>query len=183
MMEPRKKIIGNIEFTTTPFPALDALNLQRRLLELFGPAFGGIIGSLKTSSDMASFLDTRIDGEGLSKAIAQLFQGLDEFNYNKLLKQLLSSTFAIVGESSNGQKQIVYFSDPKNYESNLTIVFQGHLNNIFALIIFVLEVNYPDFFDLVGSKLAGVLKKITKPSGELRQNVDDNLTGSGTLED
>lgn len=156
MFEMKEKQIGDVLYKVSPFAAMEALKLKATILKIFGPAIGKALAGLTSST--ATLANTKIDGDSISGAFTALFEELDEDTFGAIVKRCLRNTTAIIGLNANGQQQQVQFADGR--EENLTIVFCGHLLDIYKLIYFVLEVNYPDFFDLIQNRLSGSLQKI-----------------------
>jgi len=170
MLVAQEKIIGENTYKVTPFGALEAIKIKARMLQLFGPAIGKALGGLASSS--SNLLNTTIDGDAISSAFVLLFEQLDENTFIQLLQRLLKNTIAIVGQGASGQKQAIYFSEGK--EENYTLAFQGHLVDMYKVLFFVLQVNYPDFFDLIQNKLSGTLERMQSLTGQ-KDNESKNL--------
>ena len=166
MLPEKKKEIDGMKFGVTPFMAGEALRLQSQLLKLFGPSFGAAIGAFKKGT-------TDIDGDALANALMFLFnQFSDEEVLFNLIKRMMKN---VVVEFTDDNGLVVLFDFAESYESRLTIVFQGKLLTIYKVILFVLEVNYPDFFDKVKGFFGDrTLPTILSPKGE----VSDDPTSS-----
>ncbi len=155
----QSKVIDGIDVKVTPFPAAEAIKIQALLLRLVGPAVGRAVGALDNVVGSARLGDLKIDGEGLAGAIAELAQKLPEEQLLETIKRLLRGALCTI-TGDDGQKRAVDFSNPSTFDNSLDLVFQGRTMAIYSVIVFVLQVNYPDFFQKVlgtGGLLGGIL--------------------------
>lgn len=158
------KNIDGIEFSVAPFLAIDGARLKAYLAKNFLPALGQIIGAVKNflSKDGKKIsADTQIDGVALAGAIETLMSNLDEDSFISLLKRMLATTVA-KGKSGDGKPYARQFND-ENFETSFNFVFAGKLFSIYPLLLFILEVNYPDFLSLMG-RFSGKLTSLISTS-------------------
>lgn len=141
MFEPKTKVIDDIEFKVVPFPAIEALRLKADLIKLIGPAFALFVGSI---GNVQNIMEARINGAGMSDAFKMLLEQLDTDTFIKLVKKILNSTSCQI---KTGDKSVFFnFQEDSKFDLYFNEVFQGKLMTIYPLMLFVLEVNYPDFF-------------------------------------
>jgi hypothetical protein len=94
------------------------------------------------------------------------------------VRRLLANVIAIWPE--DGKSRSIFFG--QDFETAMQLVFLGRLFSIYELIIFVLKVNYPDFFDKVvsgiGRKMKATLtsgtEKTTPPSESGKSETSEN---------
>lgn len=172
MFETKSRIIDGISFKVRPFPAIEALQLKAYLLKTFGPAFGRAIGGLESSAGA----DLKINGAEISGAIQTLFSQLSESDFVALIQRMLKEVACEIPDQS-GKMVLVNMSE--DFSAKLDIVFQGKLFTIYPVILFVLEVNFPDFFGKVG----GIGRRLqTMLSKKDAQNAEVSSTKSETSE-
>ncbi len=138
--QPKTKQIDGLEFTVYPFNFKEAIKLKTTLFKKLAPSFGQIFGSLNENNG-----DISIDSINLGDALKRLFEELNENEFYNLILRIFKNVECI-GEI-DGTKQKV---ELKN-EAALDAVFCGNIMGIYPLILFVLEVNYPSFFGLLGN--------------------------------
>jgi len=165
MEEVREKEIDGIRFSVAPFKVIEAAKLHPYLIRLFGPFLAKTVGSLfkdgLSFEKGKSILDEKVslDGGDLSQAITDLVSQLTENEYESLLRRMLRNVTAHVVK--DGQVLQLSFGD-LTFETSMNIVFTGKVFTIYSVLIFVLEVNYPDFLSKMGQ---GFGSKITKILG------------------
>lgn len=115
--------------------AVEGLRLKAYLVKLFGPALAELTG-------LSKGLDSEISE--LSVVIEKLTFVLDEDTFIALIKRLFANVVVNWTDKNDGQKKAIAFTP--DFDSAMNIVFQGELFSIYPVIAFVLEVNYPDFF-------------------------------------
>jgi len=125
----RSKVINEKEFKVEPFNVRTAFRMQAKLARIFGPALACLMPE--------KGLDSNVD---FSKLLAGLFEELTEDAFDKLISELLSRAFLIQdGQMLELRKDEV-----------LNLAFLGSTMDLYKVIWFVLEVNYPDFLSQVG---------------------------------
>jgi len=152
MDRTKTKTIDGVEFTVSPFMAVEALRLKAYLLRTFGPAVGQLIGMFKDV--LKKDMDVQIDGVALAGAIETLMAELDEDTFIKLIKRLFAN---LVAKGKDFARQF----DDKNFENSMNDVFAGRLFSVYPVMGLVLEANYPDFFEKtvrnIGKSIRGML--------------------------
>jgi hypothetical protein len=161
----QSKIIDDIEFSVSPFMALEAIRLKASLVKTFGPAFGQMLGIFKngilTSGDTA---DLKLDGDDVSKAIETLMSQLDEQSFENLIKRLFTNLTA-KGKADNGQPYLRQFDD-KHFKDSMNIVFTQRTFTIYPVMALVLQVNYPDFFEKTVRNIGARIKEMSTSGPE-----------------
>jgi hypothetical protein len=142
----QKTVIDGVTFQVAPFMAVEGLRLKAHLVRVFGPALGELLGGVD-GQKVGSIADISLGGDGIAKGLEKLLEQLDEDKFVELVKRLLANVIAIWSES--GKSHSIAFA--ADFETALELVFTGKLFSIYPLILFVLKVNYPDFFDKVVS--------------------------------
>lgn len=161
MFATQSKTIDGIDVKVTPFPAGEAIRIQALLLRLVGPAIGRAFGAVDSTIGAAKLGDLKIDGSGLAGAIAELADKLPEDQLMEVIKRLLRGVQCIVPDPLGGSRSIAAdFADLKTFDNSLDLVFQGRTMSVYSVIAYVLQVNYPDFFQKAlstGGLLGGIL--------------------------
>lgn len=121
MIETKEKTIDGSVYAVTQFPAMKALRMQAKLGKYLGPSL-----SLLYVSEMNGNSDEKIP-----MALKMLFEQLDENTFESLTLELLQCV------RENGVELTKPIIDLK---------FAGKLNLLFKVLVWVLEVNYADFF-------------------------------------
>jgi len=167
MFDPKSKVIDEIEFKVVPFPAITALRLKATLIKVIGPSLGMFLGSIDNTKSLS---EAKINGEGVSRAIQSLFEQMNEDLFIILIKQLLSQVSCTIKSDAGTPLMVVFDSTrPQEFDSQINTVFQGKLMTIYPLMVFVLEVNFPDFFAKakgIGSRLTTLMSEKANEIGE-----------------
>jgi hypothetical protein len=142
----QKTVIDGVTFQVGPFMAVEGLRLKAHLVRTFGPAIGELLGGID-GQKVVGLADISLGGDGIAKGLEKLLEQLDEDKFIDLVKRLLTNVIAIWPE--NGKSRSIAFGT--DFDTAMQLVFLGKLFSIYPLIIFVLKVNYPDFFDKVVS--------------------------------
>lgn len=172
MFMTHTKEIEGITFQVKPFPAVTALRLKMRLLKNLAPAFGQLMGSMNGIGN-GKISEVEIDGKEFSAALRQLFEVLDEAEFINLLKALFEEVSCEISDG-NGKSVLVSF-DKSNFDFAMNTVFQGKLFSIYPLILFVLEVNFPDFFGKIGNIGSRLSTLLSKEGVKNEKNLDEKL--------
>jgi hypothetical protein len=149
----QKTVIDGVTFQAAPFMAVEGLRLKAHLVRTFGPAIGELLGGIDTVR-VGSIADISLGGDGIAKGLEKLFEQLTEDGFEALVKRLLANVIAIWTE--DGKSRSISFG--QDFETAMQLVFLGRLFSIYELIVFVLKVNYPDFFDKVVSGIGRRMK-------------------------
>jgi hypothetical protein len=152
MINKEKKIvIDGATFQVAPFMAVEGLRLKAHLVRTFGPALGELLGGINLGAidgkKGGGIADINLGGDSFAKGLERLLEQLTEANFEALIKRLLANVIATWNE--DGKSRSISFG--QDFETAMQLVFIGRLFSIYELIIFVLKVNYPDFFDKVVS--------------------------------
>jgi hypothetical protein len=166
MFKEVKKTIDGIEFGVTPFPAIEALRLQATLSKLIGPSLGAALGSLSKSKGK----EVDINGGMLGSSIQFLFEQLTEETFVALIKRILKNVTCLYA-SEEGSSPIIHdFGD--KFDERMTIVFQCKLLTMYKVVGFVLEVNYPDFFGVIGTVIGDRFRTISSKSAKTEEKTE-----------
>lgn len=150
----QKTVIDGVTFQVAPFMVSEALRLKMHLIRTFGPALGEILGGID-GNKVKIITDLNLGGTGITSGIEKLLENLNEDSFIALLQRLLANVTANWNE--DGKPRAISFGN--DFETALHLVFQGKTFSIYELIVFVLKVNYPDFFSKV---VSGIGRKIPK---------------------
>jgi hypothetical protein len=173
----QKTVIDGVTFQAAPFMAVEGLRLKAHLVRTFGPALGELLGGINTAK-AGGISDINIGGDGFAKGIERLLEQLDEDRFEALVKRLLKNVIATWME--DGRSRSISFG--QDFETAMQLVFLGRLFSIYELIIFVLKVNYPDFFGRVVSGIGRRIKTTltfgtegaTPPGGSGKSETSEN---------
>jgi hypothetical protein len=147
-----------VTFSVTPFTAVEALKLKSFLLKKFGPSLGQALGALGGGALREGNIgDLELDGCSLSQAIEKLMEQLGEQEFINLIQRLLKNVTANLVKDG---KPLQFSFIEQQFETALDVVFTGQLFSIYQVILFVLEVNYPDFFDKLAPGIGSRIKKM-----------------------
>lgn len=150
-MEKTKKIDG-ITFSVGSMMAMDAFKLKSKLIKIFAPSLGKLFSSFDLNKD---FKDIDLSKIPLAEIIQNVMSELDDETIDYLLRKLLWNVTATT--DVNGKKTAVAFSS--DFETVFNLVFNQKLFTLYPLLAFVLEVNYPDFFQKIKT-IGPKMKKI-----------------------
>jgi len=152
MIETREKFIEGATYTVTQLPARRAIKLKARLIKLFGPVMAQIfITATATSAEEQK-------KNGLVKAIEILGNHIDENQFESLLVELLN------GVRKNGVELT---------PSVIDLEFAGDIATLYQVAWFVIEVNFANFFSLIGIG-SQFLSEIPKPTEDTRRTYTRN---------
>jgi len=125
MQHTQEKIIDNVKYTTTQFPATKGIKMMHRLGKFISNPIAKLAGMVKPGSKA---LDSEVSAEVLGAAVQAFFDSCDEGTFELTVKELLTST-------TRDGKPIVFDVD-----------FCGQMGHLMKVLAFVLEVNFKDFF-------------------------------------
>jgi hypothetical protein len=148
----QKIVIDGVTFQVAPFMAVEGLRLKAHLVRAFGPALGELLGGLDGTKG-GTIADINLGGAGFAKGLEKLLEQLTEDTFVELIKRLLTNVIAMWSEG--GKNRSISFGH--DFETAMQLVFLGRLFSIYELILFVLKVNYPDFF---GKVVSGIGRRI-----------------------
>lgn len=112
--------IGDIEFQTTQFPAMKALEVMV------------ILQGMSSAQNVPA-------STSLSQAAPQMMSNLTPQGARQLVLSVLQSTSAII-PSSSGKKIVML-----DKQESIDLVFSGRLKVLFDVMAHAIEVNYGDF--------------------------------------
>lgn len=149
-IETKEKKIGDAVYMVTQLPARRALRLKAKLIKLFGPALTQFVlmandPAEKEKGEMTAEEAAELDATDLVdkyklrslkrasavKVVQFLVQGVDDRNFDELCVEILQ------GVRRDGVELIPAIIDQ---------AFAGRLMDLYTVILFVLEVNFADFF-------------------------------------
>ena len=136
--------IEGVEFQVAPFMSVEGLRLKAHLVRTIGPAIGELLGGID-GKKVKNISDISLAGDSFSKGLEKLLEQLDEESFVELIKRLFQNVIAHWNEG--GKPRSIAFN--QDFETAMDLVFLGKLFSIYPLIIFILKVNYPDFFGKV----------------------------------
>jgi hypothetical protein len=129
MIETKEKQIDGATYTVTQLPARRAIRLKARLIKLFGPVFAQFF--LAVSENVSD--DQR--KQDIVKSIEILGAHIDENSFESLVMDLL------VGVRKNGMELS---------PATIDLEFAGDMAALYQLLFFVIEVNFSNFFSMIG---------------------------------
>lgn len=121
-IETQSKLIDGVEYSVTQLPARRALKLKAKLIKSFGSVF-------------ASFISNGKDPDNLAKAIQLFSQSIDENQFESIIVELLSTA------RKRGHELT---------PSTIDTEFAGDIAGIYKVSAYVIEVNYANFFTMMG---------------------------------
>jgi len=124
-MDHRRTIGGNV-FSVVPLPAMRSFALQPRL----APALAEVVGVLGS-------LSGDLDVGALGPAVGRFFAKLPADELEAVTRELLA------GATMDGAQLFTAAGNP------FDLVMRGRTLDVWRLLAFAVEVNYPDFFALV----------------------------------
>jgi hypothetical protein len=172
----QKIVIDGVTFQVAPFMAVEGLRLKAHLVRTFGPAIGELLGGIN-GTKAGSIADINLGGDSFARGLEKLLEQLTENGFEALVKRLLANVIAIWPE--DGKSRSISFG--QDFETAMQLIFLGRLFSIYELIIFVLRVNYPDFFSRVVSGI-GQRIRTTLTSGTEETTPTSESGQSETLE-
>ena len=130
MIETREKEINGANYTVTQLPARRAIKLKAKLIKMFGPVLAQLFLVVK-----------KVDKEeyeqksNIVSAVEILASNLDPVDFETLIVELFA------GVRKNGKELLPNVIDTE---------FAGDLATLYLVALFVLEVNFASFFELLG---------------------------------
>jgi len=130
MITSKEREIDGHTWLVAQFPASESLKILAKLTKLLGPSIAALSGTVEGGK---SILDVEVGGEDFARAVSLLVERLDEEDVFNFVKRLLKDT------RCDGREVLPEFD----------ILFAGRLTTLIKVLVFVLEVNYEDFFGIV----------------------------------
>ena len=172
-METKEKVIDGIRFSVAPFRTVEAARLHPYLARLLGPFMARGVGALfknglpigERPGEKILDQEVNLDGNELAQAITDLATQLTEDEFESLMRRMFKNLTAYVTKS--GTPLQLSFTD-QAFDTSMDIVFTGKVFTIYAVMLFVLEVNFPDFLAKMGQGFGSKIKKIlgSEPGGQ-----------------
>lgn len=154
-IEIKEKQIGENKYYVRPFAPLKALELLGDLQAVLTSSFGSAIGEQEADADKdnnpTNLLDKNID---IGSVIAGIGKNLKGPALVSFATRIIDKDYVSIMRATD--------ETPVKFEKNISDnTFSGRLTEMFALMHFVLEVNYADFFEHIPD-LTGILQEIGK---------------------
>lgn len=130
-----KEIDGSL-YTVTSYAGRESLKIKKILMRLFAPVIPVIIkilGQISTDTSVSDMDIDDLDFNSIGKAISELLDQLTEDEYVDLILRMLQGT-------RRNNREIT--------ESEFDLHFGRNLTTVYKVLFFVIQVNYPDFFQL-----------------------------------
>ena len=124
-----KEINGSI-YTVTQLPARRALRLKSKLIKVFGPIFAQFFIKVRAEED-----SEQAQKDSIIKSIEMFSHNLDSTEFEALVMEILQ------GVRKSGMELTSAIVDME---------FAGDMSSLYKLIWFVVEVNFANFFELLG---------------------------------
>jgi hypothetical protein len=147
-IQTHDKRIDDHQVAVTQFDGRYAFKLKMRLLKLIAPIASGTIGGINGGklTDLKEVMNSTFDFSKIGSSIETLFNSLSEDQAYNLVIDILKTTRV------NGKE--VYREDCFND------IFSANLSLMYKVILFVLEVNYKDLFNM--GSIGNLIKKTMK---------------------
>lgn len=129
MIETKEKSIDGSTYSVTQLPARRAIRLKARLIKLFGPVLAQVFIAATEKGDEAQ---KKAD---LVRAIEILGDHIDENSFESLVVDLLN------GVRKNGMELT---------PQTIDMEFAGDMAGLYQVMFFVIEVNFSNFFSMIG---------------------------------
>lgn len=138
MIETKDKIINGKEYQVTQFPAMYGLRLAVKIVKTLGPG----IARLADTKGGGSILDMDTSNIDIASMVDGLMSSLDDKNTPAMILELFSST----------HRERVLLNE-KEFDN----AFAGNYVELAKALMFIIEVNYGDFFGVLaaGQSLTG----------------------------
>jgi len=147
MIEKNTREIDGMKVQVSPLMALEALRIKSYLIRILSPAATRILGGLNFSGNL---LDSDFDGNKVGEAIEKLFIEIGDDGLVTICRKLFRNIIITI-TNEDGTKRVYELSSfSEGRDADFNNIFKGRLFSIYKIIAFVLEVNYPDFFGLMG---------------------------------
>lgn len=140
-----RRTIGKDVFEIGPMPALRSFTLQARI----APALAEVAGALARTGGSVDL--GAVDVEALAPAVGRFFSKLPEPELEVVVRALLSNA------KMNGLPLFTGAGDP------VDALLAGRVLDVWKLLWFALQENYPDFFGALGG-LSAAAKAEARPS-------------------
>lgn len=130
-----KEIDGN-KYKVSAFAGRESFKIKIKLVKLLAPAMAVLVDSLGKKDSIADVDIMNIDFEKVGDAVLKLTEHMSEDDFVNFVLRMLSKS------RKNGVEITASLFD---------LEFAGNLTTVYKLLFFVIQVNYPDFFQLGAS--------------------------------
>ena len=138
MIQTKEKFIEGSTYLVTQLPARRAIRLKAKLIKMFGPVFAQV---LITSTDATSDFEKKVD---IVRAIEILSCQIEENSFENIVMELLNGV----------RKDGVELN-----QATIDMEFAGDMGTLYQVIWFVIEVNFANFFSLLGINIGNQSSK------------------------
>ncbi len=128
-IETREKEINGSRYTVTQLPARRAIRLKAKLIRILGPVIAQVF---VTVTEKKNDLDQK---DSIVKAVELLGANLNENDFENTIVEILQ------GVRKDGVELVPAIIDME---------FAGDMASLYQVVWFVLEVNYANFFSMLG---------------------------------
>jgi hypothetical protein len=146
-MRTAEQTIHGVRYVLTLFPAIEGVRLHAYLLGLFGASIGQLFGAVRGVFSQAEE-STTIDGDALALAIQRIAEKLTETELLALMRRLLVKVVVHIPGQDGRERTFVFV--PERFEESFNTVFEERLIDVYQVLWFVLQSNFPDFFTKAG---------------------------------
>lgn len=148
MLENKEIVVDEMKFILHPLPAMRAMKLDKRVLTMLVPIFGGL-------KDVS--LESVIDFEALSKGLSEALQSLSDKEFEILIMDLLSTTVYLSPNAAPAQIDSVQVFDS---------IFQGRMLTLYKLLFEIMRFNKFSPFAVLGD--GSGIRKIFSSFGQTK---------------
>jgi hypothetical protein len=134
LLKTKEKEIEGTNYIVTQFTGRKALKIKMKIVKMLAPIISSLTSSVKTNDK--SVMDSDIDFSVVGEAVSKLFEIMPEDDLIDFIIDMLSMT----------QKDNVLINS-KTFEFD----FVGNFTTMYKVLYFVIQVNYPDFFQMGAS--------------------------------
>src|SRR5271169_916440 len=152
MIETKERKIGDCVYSVTQLPARRALRLKTRLIKIFGPSLTQLL--LTATEPQEKLFEEMNDKEKLH---FHSTSSVDKINIQEIRKSSVVKGIQLLSESIEEKVfedlvmelfQGVRKDGVEIQSGTFDMTFAGKLMEMYQVIMFILEVNYSDFFFL-----------------------------------
>ncbi len=155
--ELKSKQIGDILYECFPFMPTKALEYQLELLKIIGKPLGALYGKadIKMDGNENAVEDIKESKFDIKAAVSMLADSIKPTFHTKFIKGMLS--------------EIRIDNMAINFDNH----FQTKIMDIYKVLLFAIETNYPDFFSMIDigavmKQASGIKEQSEEHSEELR---------------
>lgn len=141
ILKTEKKIIDDSEYTVSQFTGREAFKIKLKLVKILAPIISSLISNFDAKGK--PILDSEIDFSKIGESISSLMNTMSEDEMIDFILRMLKNT----------RKDNLEIT-----EQIFDVCFAGNLTTIYKVIYFVIQVNYPDFFQ-AGASIGNLTEK------------------------